>query len=245
MNRPGVPTWASSDPRVPDRLAESPADHVEHLLDVAVGVALLRRPFARSPGRGPRGSAGRPNPPPPAVRRSAGGCRRSTRAARSSARCLGPGPRCGGAAGSGSPGRASRSGGTSDRVDPSQPSSAARSRRLRAGRPERRPTGSTGSASALLRRADRRLGVGDDPGRCPGGLRRDLSTSSGAADSQLAAMPSGRQCAAPAGIRPPARGSRPPLNRYPQGVFRDNVPARGAGRSRGGTTEAALGAPSG
>ena len=92
------------------------------------------RPSGRSPGRGPRGSAAPPSRPRPEAPPSAAGCRRSTPAARSSARCPGPGPRCAAAAGSGSPGRASRRAG---RSDPARSSSAPVSSRPASRRPSR------------------------------------------------------------------------------------------------------------
>ena len=78
--------------RAADRPAERPADDVDHLVDVLVGLAALggRPDAALDVVLEDAGSTARRRRR--AARPSAGGCRRSTPRARSSGRCRGPGP---------------------------------------------------------------------------------------------------------------------------------------------------------
>ena len=77
-----------------DRAAHAPSHDLHDLLRVGRRIAGLDRGHEAAGDMVLHAAAGSRHPPRPAARRSAGGCRCSTRRARPSARCPAPGPPC-------------------------------------------------------------------------------------------------------------------------------------------------------
>ena len=186
---------------------EGPADDVDDLVDVARPRRRARRRSGRSPGRGPRGPAPRGSRRPPAGRSSAGGCRRSTPPARSSARSPGPGP---------------RSARASEGAGPCPSCSCGGSRSAAAGRGRGRTSvgmGGDGSCVGWIAAAGDGSATAD-----PGGIRRRRSGHGRSVDravhsprmdplDQVPAGPDGLACAVCEGCVPAGVDPAPGLSR--------------------------------